>query len=348
MCSPRGQPGCDAGQRVRSTYWIPGPLVESRLSGKLLGALSRTLSKGLSKGLSKELSKGLLKGAAQRGPQARAVEAAQSVEAQGEARDRRQAAAWEATGRALVAADGCGTTLGRFWNVRPGGLDLLRLMQPTGEGRLSQYGNGCRDKGRSVLLFAGAVVAPSVAAGSVCTVFQGAEDCSAVFAFPGRMPTVSMPGKKNGHLPRGGVHKSAISRGHSESWFCRPVGPAAQGLGVPGASPRQEGLPWSYETMGRYRVPVRQTNGFWGRSSGTHLVFICSWDQLLGHRRIGSLVHLVSTSGHSGASIRESGNSESEVVGAVGKAGKGRERQGKGKGERARGGSRDRGISRAA
>ena len=67
MCSPRGQPGCDAGQRVRSTYWIPGPLVESRLSGKLLGALSRTLSKGLSKGLSKELSKGLLKGAAQRG-----------------------------------------------------------------------------------------------------------------------------------------------------------------------------------------------------------------------------------------------------------------------------------------
>ena len=62
--------------------------------------------------------------------------------------------------------------------------------------------------------------------------------------------------KKNGHLPWGGVHKSAISRGHSESWFCRPVGPVAQGLGVPGASPRQEGLPWSYETMGRCRVPV--------------------------------------------------------------------------------------------
>ena len=127
--------------------------------------------------------------------------------------------------------------------------------------------------------------------------------------------------KKNGHLPRGGVHKSAISRGHSESWFCRPVGPAAQGLGVPGARPRQEGLPWSYETMGRCRVPVRQTNGFWGRSNGTHLVFICSWDRLLGHRRIGSLVHQVSTSGHSGSSIRV-GDSESEAVGVVGKAGK--------------------------
>lgn len=141
------------------------------------------------------------------------------------------------------------------------------------------------------------------------------------------MPTVSMPGKKNGHLPWGGVHKSAISRGHSESWFCRPVGPVAQGLGVPGASPRQEGLPWSYETMGRCRVPVRQTDGFWGRSNGTHLVFICSWDRLLGHRRIGSLVHQVSTSGHSGSSIRV-GDSESEavgvvgVVGVVGKAGK--------------------------
>ena len=69
-------------------------------------------------------------------------------------------------------------------------------MQPTGEGRLSQCGNGCRDEGKSVLLFASAVVAPSVAAGSVRTVFQGAEDCSAVFAFPGHMPTVSMPGKK--------------------------------------------------------------------------------------------------------------------------------------------------------
>ena len=144
-----------------------------------------------------------------------------------------------------------------------------------------------------------------------------------------------MPGKKNGHLPWGGVHKSAISRGHSESWFYRPVGPVAQGLGVPGASPRQEGLPWSYETMGRCQVAVRQTDGFWGRPNGTHLVFICSWDQLLGHRRIGSLVHQVSTSGHSGSSIRV-GDSESEavevvgvvwVVGVVGKAGKG----GKGK-----------------
>ena len=160
--------------------------------------------------------------------------------------------------------------------------------------------------------------------------FRGLEDCSVAFAFPGHMLTVSMSGKKNGHLPWGGVHKSAISRGHSESWFCRPAGPAAQGLGVPGASPRQEGLPWSYETMGRCRVPVRQTDGFWGRSNGTHPVFICSWDQLLGHRRIGSLVHQVSTSGHSGSSIRV-GDSESEaveaveavgVVGVVGKAGR--------------------------
>ena len=64
-------------------------------------------------------------------------------------------------------------------------------------------------------------------------------------------------------------------------------------------------------------------------------MFICSWDQLLGHRRIGSLVHQVSTFGHSGSSIRV-GDSESEavevvgvvwVVGVVGKAGKG----GKGK-----------------
>ena len=157
-------------------------------------------------------------------------------------------------------------------------------------------------KAKGVLLFASAVVAPSVAAGSECPVFQGAEDCSAGFVFPGHMPTVSMPGKKNGHLPWGGVHKSAISRGHSESWFCRPAGPAEQGLGVPGASPRQEGLPWSYETMGRCQVAVRQTDGFWGWPNGTHLVFICSWDQLLGHWRICSLVHLgYPQSGHSGS-----------------------------------------------
>ena len=132
--------------------------------------------------------------------------------------------------------------------------------------------------------------------------FRGGEDCSAGFVFPGHMPTVSMPGKKNGHLPWGGVHKSAISRGHSESWFCRPAGPAEQGLGVPGASPRQEGLPWSYETMGRCQVAVRQTDGFWGWPNGTHLVFICSWDQLLGHWRICSLVHLgYPQSGHSGS-----------------------------------------------
>ena len=151
--------------------------------------------------------------------------------------------------------------------------------------------------------------------------FRGVEDCSAGFVFPGHMPTVSMPGKKNGHLPWGGVHKSAISRGHSESWFCRPAGPAEQGLGVPGASPRQEGLPWSYETMGRCQVAVRQTDGFWGWPNGTHLVFICSWDQLLGHWRICSLVHQVSTSGHSGSSIRV-GDSESEAVEAVGVVGK--------------------------
>ena len=76
MCSPLGQPGCDAGQSVRSASWVPGPLVESRLSG------SQALREAL---------RCALKGAAQRGPQARAVEAAQSVEAQqGEARDRRQ------------------------------------------------------------------------------------------------------------------------------------------------------------------------------------------------------------------------------------------------------------------
>ena len=68
--------------------------------------------------------------------------------------------------------------------------------------------------------------------------------------------------------------------------------------------------------MGRSQVAVRQTDGFWGRPNGTHLVFICSWDQLLGHWRICSLVHLVSTSGHSGSSIRV-GDSESEVVEAV-------------------------------
>ena len=47
--------------------------------------------------------------------------------------------------------------------------------------------------------------------------------------------------------------------------------------------------------------------------------------------------------------IRESGDSESEVVGAVGKAGKARKAGKAGKGrKRARGGSRDREISRAA
>ena len=107
--------------------------------------------------------------------------------------------------------------------------------------------------------------------------FRGLEDCSVAFAFPGHMLTVSMSGKKNGHLPRGGVHKSAISRGHSESWFCRPAGPVThQGLGVPGARPRQEGLPRSYETMGRCRVYVRQTDGFWGRSNGTYHLLIGS------------------------------------------------------------------------
>lgn len=58
------------------------------------------------------------------------------------------AAAWEAASRALAAADECGTTPGWFWNVRPGDWDLLRLMEPTGGGRLSQYGNGCRYIGK--------------------------------------------------------------------------------------------------------------------------------------------------------------------------------------------------------
>ena len=195
-------------------------------------------------------------------------------------------------------------------------------MEPTGGARVSQYGNGCRYIGKRHFVICKCCCRAFCGCWfGVYRVSGGAEDCSAGFAFPGHMPTVSMPGKKNGHLPWGGVHKSAISRGHSESWFCRPVGPVAQGLGVPGASPRQEGLPWSYETMGRCRVPVRQIDGFWGRPNGTHLVFICSWDRLLGHRRIGSLVHQVSTSGHSGSSIRV-GDSESEAVGVVGKAGK--------------------------
>lgn len=46
------------------------------------------------------------------------------------------AAAWEAASRALAAADECGTAPGWFWNVRPGDLDLLRLMEPTGGGPL--------------------------------------------------------------------------------------------------------------------------------------------------------------------------------------------------------------------
>ena len=150
-------------------------------------------------------------------------------------------------------------------------------------------------KAKGVLLFASAVVAPSVAAGSECPVFQGGGGLFCWVCVPRTHTDSFHAGQKNGHRPWGGVHKSAISRGHSESWFCRPAGPAEQGLGVPGASPRQEGLPWSYETMGRCQVAVRQTDGFWGRPNGTHLVFICSWDQLLGHWRICSLVHLVST-----------------------------------------------------
>ena len=146
--------------------------------------------------------------------------------------------------------------------------------------------------------------------------FRGLEDCSVAFAFPGHMVTVSMSGKKNGHLPRGGVHKSAISRGHSESWFCRPAGPVThQGLGVPGARPRQEGLPRSYETMGRCRVYVRQTDGFWGRSNGTYLVFICSSDQLLGHWHIRLPVHLVSTSWQSDSWYPRVETGDSEAAG---------------------------------
>lgn len=161
--------------------------------------------------------------------------------------------------------------------------------------RLSQYGNGCRYKGKRRFVickcccrtFCGCWFGVSRVSGGRRTVLLGLRSPDTYRQFPCRA--------KNGHLPWGGVHKSAISRGHSESWFCRPAGPAEQGLGVPGASPRQEGLPWSYETMGRCQVAVRQTDGFWGRPNGTHLVFICSWDQLLGHWRICSLVHLVST-----------------------------------------------------
>ena len=223
-------------------------------------------------------------------------------------------AAW---GEAVyLPPEGCVTARGSYWNVWPGDLDLLRLMEPTGGPAYRSTAMVAVIRAKGVLLFASAVVAPSVAAGSVCTVFQGgAEDCSAGFAFPGHMPTVSMPGKKNGHLPWGGVHKSAISRGHSESWFCRPAGPAEQGLGVPGASPRQEGLPWSYETMGRCRVPVRQTDGFWGRSNGTYLVFICSSDQLLGHWHIRLPVHLVSTSWQSDSWYPRVETGDSEAAG---------------------------------
>ena len=205
------------------------------------------------------------------------------------------AAAWEAASRALAAADECGTAPGWFWNVRPGDLDLLRLMEPTGGAAYRSTAMVAVIKAKGVLLFASAVVAPSVAAGSECPVFQGGGGLFCWVCVPRTHADSFHAGQKNGHLPWGGVHKSAISRGHSESWFCRPAGPAAQGLGVPGASPRQEGLPWSYETMGRCQVAVRQTDGFWGRPNGTHLVFICSWDQLLGHWRICSLVHLVST-----------------------------------------------------
>ena len=38
--------------------------------------------------------------------------------------------------------------------------------------------------------------------------------------------------------------------------------------------------------MRRCRVPVWQTDGFWGLSSGTHLMFICLLSQWPGYRHI--------------------------------------------------------------
>ena len=96
--------------------------------------------------------------------------------------------------------------------------------------RLSQYGNGCRYKGKRRF----------VICKCCCRTFCGCWfGVSRVSGGVGLFCWVCVPrtyadsfhaGQKNGHLPWGGVHKSAISRGHSESWFCRPLGPVAQGL----------------------------------------------------------------------------------------------------------------------
>lgn len=80
-------------------------------------------------------------------------------------------AAW---GEAVhLPPEGCVTARGSYWNVWPGDLDLLRLMEPTGGPAYRSTAMVAVIKAKGVLLFASAVVAPSVAAGSECPVFQG-------------------------------------------------------------------------------------------------------------------------------------------------------------------------------
>ena len=80
-------------------------------------------------------------------------------------------AAW---GEAVyLPPEGCVTARGSYWNVWPGDLDLLRLMEPTGGPAYRSTAMVAVIKAKGVLLFASAVVAPSVAAGPVCIVFQG-------------------------------------------------------------------------------------------------------------------------------------------------------------------------------
>ena len=80
-------------------------------------------------------------------------------------------AAW---GEAVhLPPEGCVTARGSYWNVWPGDLDLLRLMEPTGGPAYRSTAMVAVIRAKGVLLFASAVVAPSVAAGPVCIVFQG-------------------------------------------------------------------------------------------------------------------------------------------------------------------------------
>jgi len=148
--------------------WVLAPLG--------LGLSGRSDSQGISQGISQgELSGGALRGSSQgelSGGSWLLRACARGRAKCGDPGGRKgPVAAW---GEAVyLPPEGCVTARGSYWNVWPGDLDLLRLMEPTGGPAYRSTAMVAVIKAKGVLLFASAVVAPSVAAGSVCTVFQG-------------------------------------------------------------------------------------------------------------------------------------------------------------------------------